>query len=56
MFVFVISVLKERGTDVAGAIVDWPAPARGLLYAFVVLMVTSSFMFGAGGGFMYANF
>ncbi|MBR3181167.1 MAG: MBOAT family protein [Eggerthellaceae bacterium] len=56
VFVFIISVLKERGIDVAGAIVDWPAPARGLLYAVVVLMVASSFMFGMGSGFMYANF
>ena len=56
VFVFVISVLKERGHDVAGAILDWPAPARGLLYAFVIVAVASSFMFATAGGFMYANF
>lgn len=55
-FVFVVSVLKERGLDVAGTILDWPAPARGLLYAFVVVTVASSFMFASAGGFMYANF
>ena len=53
---FVISVLKERSHDVAGAILDWPAPARGLLYAFVIVAVASSFMFATAGGFMYANF
>lgn len=56
VFVFVISVLKERGHDVAGVILDWPAPARGLLYAFVIVAVASSFMFATAGGFMYANF
>ena len=56
VFVFVVSVLKERGHDVAGAILDWPVVARGLLYALVIVLVASSFMFAPAGDFMYANF
>ena len=55
-FVFVISVLKERGCDVVSAILDWPVPARGVLYACVILVIATSFLFASGGGFMYANF
>lgn len=55
-FVFVISVLKERGVDVTSIILDWPAPVRGLLYACVIVAIATSFLFASGGQFMYANF
>ena len=55
-FVFVVSVFKERGHDVASIILKWPAPARGILYACVIIAIATSFLFAAGGQFMYANF
>ncbi|MBQ9043021.1 MAG: MBOAT family protein [Eggerthellaceae bacterium] len=54
--VFVVSVFKERGVDVADAILDWPVVVRGILYAAIVIAVASSFMFASSTGFMYANF
>ncbi len=53
---FVVSVLRERDIDVAGAILRWPVLARALVYAFIVVMIATSFMFAPIGGFMYANF
>ena len=56
MIVFVISVLKENGIDVAGKLLAAPAIVRGLAWAGIVLFVATSFAFSSGGGFMYANF
>lgn len=54
--VFAVSVLKERGIDVAGKLLDAPAIVRGVAWAGIVLFVATSFVFSSGGGFMYANF
>ena len=56
VIVFVISVLKENGIDVAGKLLAAPAIVRGLAWAGIVLFVATSFAFSSGGGFMYANF
>ena len=56
VIVFLISVLKENGIDVAGKLLAAPAIVRGLAWAGIVLFVATSFAFSSGGGFMYANF
>ena len=56
VFVFVISVLKERGVDVEERILALPLIVRAVLYTAVMTLVISSFAFAAQGGFMYANF
>ena len=55
--VFVVSVLRERGVDVEGAILKQNWIVRFGIYAFVVLLTLGAFMFApVDGGFMYANF
>ena len=54
--VFVISVLKERGVDVAGKVLTAPVVLKAVLYTFMLALTFGSMIFGTGGGFMYANF
>ena len=57
LVVFVVSVLRERGVDVEGAILKQNWIVRFGIYAFVVLLTLGAFMFApVDGGFMYANF
>lgn len=56
IIVFVISVLKERGIDVADKLLSSPAIVRGIAWAVIIVFVATSFVFAKSGGFMYANF
>ena len=57
IFVFIVSVNKERGVDVSERILAAPLVLRILLYAFVLCMVFFSFSIAVhAGGFLYANF
>ena len=54
--VFVISVMKERGIDVAEKFLAAPVIVRGLIWGGIIIFVTMSFLFAYSRGFMYANF
>lgn len=55
--VFVVSVLKERGTDVSGALLAKNVVIRYAVYTIVVLLTLLSFsLIPTAEGFMYANF
>lgn len=56
VFVFVISVLAERGMNVEQRLLAAPVPARCVLYAAVLMIIMVSTIYGVDGGFMYANF
>ena len=55
--VLIVSVLRERGIDVAGKFLGCNFVVRYLCYAFVAFLVIISFVFSTNvQGFMYANF
>ena len=57
ILVFVVSVLKERKTDVEGALIRQNTALRLVLYTSVIMLVLWSFVFTTPtGGFMYAAF
>lgn len=57
LVVFIVSVLRERGVDVSGALLKSNVILRFAVYTFIVLLVVVSFMFAPSeGGFIYANF
>ena len=56
VFVFVVSLLKERGVDVTEKVLGLPVVVRGALYTCVLFVTLFAMIYGTGGGFMYANF
>ena len=56
LFVFVVSLLKERGNDVTAKVLALPVPVRFVLYTCTLFLTFFSMIYGTGGGFMYANF
>ena len=57
ILVFAVSVLKERKTDVEGALIRQNTALRLVLYTSVIMLVLWSFVFTTPtGGFMYAAF
>ena len=54
--VFVVSVLRERGVDVRGAILQKPAPARIAVVLLLLLVLGYFGCYDDFGGFIYANF
>ena len=56
IIVFIVSVLKERGIDVADKFLAAPAIVRGIAWGVIIVFVATSFVFARPGGFMYANF
>jgi hypothetical protein len=58
LFVLVVSVLYERGTDVREAIMGWWLVPRLALYVAVGVAIAVSFGLEtvSGGTFLYANF
>ncbi len=57
LVIVIVSLLKERGIDVYERVQRISFLPRMLLIAFLMLLVTASFLFTqSAGGFLYANF
>lgn len=59
VFVVVVDVFYERGTNVRDSVLAWRLPLRVALYAALFVLVASAAALdttGGGGGFLYANF
>ena len=57
VIVFIVSVMKEHRTDVAGHFLQAAAPQKAAVLLLLLFMILGSFTFTtSAGGFMYANF
>ena len=57
VIVFAISILRERGVDVAGSFLRKNVVVRFACYGIIGLLVVASFAYApTAGGFIYANF
>ena len=57
IIVFIVSLKRERGIDVAGRFLQWNGAVRCIIYVAVGALVVFSFAFSdSAGGFLYANF
>ena len=57
VIVLVVSILRERGVDVAGSFLRKNVVVRFACYGIIGLLVVASFAYApTAGGFIYANF